>query len=105
MPENFEVIGSILSYIVTAGVAAGTAILARRKAKEDTNLATIAEGIRTWKELAESNKSHWDSCEQHCEKLEQRVKEQDYEILTLKTEINLLKLQIRGRFNLDEENF
>ena len=94
MDQTLEEFSKFLSYVLTAGVAGLTAFFARKKAKEDTNLTSISQAIEVWKELAESNKEHWDDCEAKTEQLEQLVNKLQIDLLELRAQNNLLKFKI-----------
>lgn len=93
MEINSQILTEALKYIIGGAVTLGGAVLARKKSREDTNLASIAETVKVWKELAISNKDNWYICETKCDTLEILVREQASEIAKLKTEIAILRFR------------
>jgi hypothetical protein len=49
---------ALISIVAILGV-----LLTRKKSREDTVTTNFSLAISAWKDLAESHKKHWDSCE------------------------------------------
>jgi chromosome segregation ATPase len=102
---------TLLGVVITAITTYGVTVKASKKEKEDINVARTGQAIETWKELAESNKDHWDECEvkcsaleEKCEKMQGQIDTQHQAILDLKTELHTLKQQVHGKLALDAEH-
>jgi hypothetical protein len=93
------------------GIAALLAVLisavglyfSRKKNKEDVSLATLVQAITSWKDLAESHKTHWDSCEEKYDKLEGKCSKLERDLEELRNIVFVQNLQIQGKMPLDKK--
>ena len=106
MEGTVSEIGRILTYVATAGVGAVTAYFARKKAKEDNNLASISEAVKAWQEIAENNsveaekaKKHWDECEKETKELRDELNAIKIKLIESNSKIALLELKIERLTN------
>jgi len=83
-----------LAALITALISGIGLYFSRKKNKEDVSLATLVQAITSWKELAESHKGHWDSCEIKCDKLEKELEQ-------LRNTVFILNLKIQGKLPID----
>lgn len=95
---DIGVYGMLSTLIATIG----TYLVTKRKNKQEekqSDFSTITQVIQIWQDLAQSHKAHWDACEEKNEQLAKQVESLQEIVLTMKSEIAVMKIQIDGKVN------
>lgn len=91
-----------LAILVTSISTLTGGIVAWRKSRQDHQTQATIDAIKSWKELAETFKEHFEEAEEKNQILQQRLDSQAKQIYILRQEIAVLELKLLGKLPLDK---
>lgn len=76
-------------------------VIAWRKSKQDQQTQATIDAINSWKDLAETYKTHLDEAQVRFEALEKRYDAQAANMYKMRQEMAILELKLIGKYPLD----